>query len=305
MKKIVALGIVCLLCCISIPYASATEAYISEMTVEYSEFELYQAIIGHSDQELISLGYSQEEINAIRDFSYEDAFLERAQLSYDELLALGYTDEQICILKEYKGEPIQANSVILRAAAVCTGNMTLHSSSTSAMYYGYSWEWSLMPTNGHTDAVALSWVAVDPNAYFMSVTPTNKSGYVNYYSASTGNLNEQVPLSLSETAEFDGVRADFDVKRVVPEQPDGTIVDWAKQGVINVRLVPDGNNSINLIKTYGAVGHKIWDCDIGFSASVGSEGASYGFSFTPIDDVSTVGIASYYLYSNGDVDRRN
>lgn len=304
-KRMISLLLVLALVVGICPAAFAGEAETAEKEVvvketTYSEFEVYQNAISHSNAELMKLGYTESEIDEIRSFSFEDAFLERAKLSEEELKGLGYTDEQIHILKEYNGEPITATSEILRAAAQCTGKMTLMSASTSSIYYGYSWEWSVMPSSDLGDIAVLSWVGVDPKGYSVNVSPVSRSGYLNYYSLKTNKLYTQTPLSLALTPGFNGVSTNITLKKTIPEEADGTMMIWAKQGVINVKLQIDSNsNTLQLIKSFGAVGHKTAACEIDFSVSVPP---SVGFA--PASKVSQVGVASYYFYADGRVVRQ-
>lgn len=290
-------------------FAAETEAASTDTvaeTTQYSEFEVYQEVISHSDKELMELGYSQSEIDEVRNFSFEDAFLERAKLNCEQLRGLGYTDEQIRILKEYNGEPITSTSEILRAAAQCTGKLTLISASTSIVYYGYSWEWSVMPLPNYVDTAAVAWAAVDTQGHFVSVSNINRTGYLNYYSTATNKLHSQTPLTVNRSLDSDSISADIPVTKIVPEEADGTMVIWAKQGVINVKLQIDaasGANSLYLVKTYGAVGHKTASCEIGFSVSVGGSvfdpSFSVGINFTPTTKVSRVGVVYYGIYADG------
>lgn len=315
-KKMISLLLVLALVVGICPAAFAGEMDTAEEVVveetSYSEFELYQNVISHSDAELMESGYTESEIDEIRSFSFEDAFLERAKLGQDELKGLGYTDEQIRILKEYNGEPITATSEILRAAAQCTGKMTLMSASESIVYYGYSWGWSAMPLQSLDDKAALIWAAVDTQGHSVSVSPISQSGYLNYYSAVTNKLHTQTPLTLqsdSESNEFNNVSADIELQKIIPEEADGTFLIWAKQGVINVKLQIDaapGANSLYLVKSYGAIGHMTKSCEISYTVSIGGSSTgdasiSMGINFTPTTKVSKVGIASYSFYADGRV----
>lgn len=288
---------------------TAEKAVAEEVT--YSEFELYQDVLSRSDAELMESGYTESEIDEIRNFSFEDAFLERAKLSQEELEGLGYTDEQIRILKEYNGEPITATSEILRAAAQCTGKMTLMSASTSTIYYGYSWTWSTMPSFDLGDKAVLAWVAVDTQGHRVSVSPISKSGYLNYYSTATNKLHTQTPLTVQLDKRQESVWADIGPKKVVPEETDGTMVIWAKQGVINVKLQIDaapGANSLYLIKSSGVVGHKYLACEVDYTVSVGASSAgavlTLEINFNLTAKVNEVGVASYNLYADGRVVRQ-
>ena len=261
-------SLICLNCSVLAYERPLLEENIIE-SVSYSEYDVYKKLMSTSDEVLADEGFSPEEIEEIRSFSLESAFLERAQLDENSLKVLGYTDEQIRILKRYNGEPITDSSEILRAASSCTGELAVYSTSGTAMYYGYKWTWSSLPLKALGERVALSWRGIDAGGYTINASATSKSGYVNYYSTLTGQLYDQPTLSVRAADIFDGCYADYEMIRYISNASDGTTSVWAKEGILNVRIVPDGSTPFNLIKTYGAIGHQTSRVSLGFSVGGG------------------------------------
>lgn len=272
------------------------ETQLNEQII-YSEYNAYIETKQKTDADLIAEGYTIEEINELRDFCLEDALLERASHTQQELYAMGYTDEQIDLLKAYDGAPLTADNPVLAATAVCTGSITFNSynASTKQLMFLYHFSWSVQPLNGHNDYVAVTWKGVDANAYYISSSATYKRGTIYYRSTSTGEDYTSESLAFQAMPGFDGYKAEYESVQVT----DGgeTIAVWAKEGYLWFGITPDGNNTFNMLKVYGAVGHvtKKLSVNIGFSSS----GNSYSFSFTPSNSCQTVGTANYTLKPNG------
>lgn len=266
--------------------------------VLYSEYSAYLESSKKTDDELLANGYTYEEIEELRSFSFENALLERASHSDSELMAMGYTDEQIRLLKEYDASPLTENSPVLAATAVCTGKIVFHSyyEPNDQLFFLYHFSWSSMPLSGYVDTVAVSWQAIDSNALYISSSATYKRGTIYMSSTSTGEDYSSQILSLTAMLGFNGYMAEYETVQVVPED-NGTLAVWAKEGYLWFAITPDGDNTISTLKVYGAVGHKITiiSVSVGFDASNGS----YSFSFTPSSAYDTVGAANYTLKPDG------
>lgn len=119
------------------------EATISEDIV-CNEFEYYLVLKETSTQQLLDEGYTQEDIIELKNFSFEEALLERAQLPVEELFALGYSRQEISILKNYRGEPLVATSSVLRATATATGNIRCLNVFGNTYEVEYRWSWDML-----------------------------------------------------------------------------------------------------------------------------------------------------------------
>lgn len=93
---------------------------VSELQTEtLNELEYYLELKELSNQELNAMGYSGEDINALREFSIEEEYLKRSKLPYETLVAYGYNDEQIEVIKNYDGSTITADSPIMLQQVKC------------------------------------------------------------------------------------------------------------------------------------------------------------------------------------------
>lgn len=117
-------------------------ASISFAATEYDlvmEFKQTPAVL------LEKSGYSPETIEAFKIFSFEEALLERSQLSEDELYNMGYNESQILILKSYDGSSLEDDSQMNSIFASVTGNLSGESCSKNQIAANFSWEWDHAP----------------------------------------------------------------------------------------------------------------------------------------------------------------
>ena len=80
--------------------AYANDFVIKDSYTEYNEYEMYKELTSKSDKELSGEGYSDDDIEYIRDFDYEAAIRERASLSEETLKLYGYNESEIKQLKD-------------------------------------------------------------------------------------------------------------------------------------------------------------------------------------------------------------
>lgn len=284
-------------------YATSDEIAVDIQPHEqiiYSEYSAYIEDKQKTDEELLTEGFTIDEIEELRAYSLEDALLERARHTEEELHAMGYTDEQIKLLRAYDGSPLATDNPVLAATAVCTGSVTFHSynTSTKQLMFLYHFSWSVQPLSGRVDNVAVSWEGVDANAYYISSSATYKRGTIYYKSTSTGEDYTSQSLTLNPMPGFNGYEADYESVKVVPEN-NGTIAVWANEGYLWFGVTPDGNNTFNKLKVFGAVGHVTKKLSSSINIGYSSSGNSYSFSFTPTTHCQTVGTANYTLKPDG------
>ena len=73
------------------------ESVIATTTI--SEFDIINTLKNTPEEKLLEQGYSQQEIEEIQEFSFEEALLERAQYSETQLRNMGYDDAEIATFK--------------------------------------------------------------------------------------------------------------------------------------------------------------------------------------------------------------
>lgn len=267
-------------------------------TTVRNEYLYIQELRSCTDEELTSAGYTIEDIQNLRSFSYENALLERASYSYEQLVSMGYTDEQIIVLKNYDGSPLTVDNPVLAATATCTGAIynTGYDTSRDEFVFNYQFSWNVIPFYEYSDRVSLSWLAVNPNALEISCSATSRTCIIYYFDTVTGEYLYAKYPTLTIMPGFNGYYADYNMT-YPDENSSSASWSWAKQGAIYIGLKPDGNAQISLVKAYGAVGHVRLTGAIGIGYQVGS--LSWSFSYTPSLTVDTVAISSYTLYRDG------
>lgn len=270
-------------------------------TTVTSEALEYIANRSLTDKQLKSKGLSDEEITELRSFSYENALLERASYGDSQLHAIGYTDDQIEILRAYDGSTLTEDSPVLAATAVCTGTFQFngYDSSTRKLSIIYKYTWNVQPVFNRDDSIAVSWRTVDPSAYIISSSATYKVASIYYYSTTTGNYYKSINYTPNPMSGFDGYIAKYPLLINVPLQADETIAAWGKSGYFRITLLPDGNNTINMAKVYGAVAHSQLEIISALGYTVGSV-APWSFTFTPAIEYKTVAAANYTITNSGD-----
>jgi hypothetical protein len=217
--------------------------------VTANEYDMIKKIKNTPVSVLKEEGFSDQEINAIKDFDYKSEIFKLKKLDEDTLKGRGYTDKQINILKSFQGteEEMQALAAtltingILEKWAVVDGQQKFE-----ATYY---WMWSSVPISRFEDIIAFGW-----NQDF-NLDTANSYSIVNYVNASTGQL------SYSRTYDF---------------TMDGTNTASHK---FNVEIVNDqamyGNGRMSLYRT-GALENGAIVIKYGHRTVIGSPSVSLG-----------------------------
>lgn len=268
-------------------------------TMVYSEIDVIRERQSMSDEELLLNGFTEEDIANIRSFNIELALIERASLDVEQLKGMGYSNEQIALLKNYDGSPLTADSPVLAAAATCTGYITndRYDAVNNTLAFTYRFLWSNVPLYQYTDVFSLTWQAVNDNALAISSSANVVMAYVMYISTTTGEFINQTNLTTSIVPGFNGYRASYDV--CIPYQGSAdTLWIWAERGTMHVQVKPDGANTLNIIKAYGAVAHKkiVGSYSVGYTPGANM---AFSFSYTPNWVFDTLGVAAYSLGRNG------
>lgn len=264
-------------------FAVASEPTDEVFVTSSNEFEQIEAIRSKTDQELMDYGLTKKEVNELRNFSYEEAMYERAQMSDEELAGLGYTPEQIKILHDYNGEKITADSPVVRAASTVTGLTAISRSGTTGVSVKYSWTWNAAPTYCFTDIACVQAKVTTATSIPIGATVSSKYGYA-YYSERKGMSTKSLSLSVQTDRDsiYDSVSAKFPARR-----GDTQAFEYPYTGYIQMVLSPLGSNPtpIGGCEGYGAYGHSTLVVNPGISFTNGH----IDFSFTPSITVKTMG----------------
>ncbi len=278
-------------------------------TFSISEYEQIVHLQSQSNSELLMQGYSNDEIEEIREFSFEEAIMERASYSTEQLLALGYDYDEIEIIQNYDGSPLSADSpVILALSAVCEGyiNFNSYNANTGEYVFYYQFEWDKAPFFRKTDYYGVSWQAVDANGHYIYAEPSQVVCLLQYYSLSTSEIDSsgynQYYCSEYVTPTiipgFNGYYVEYESSRYFDNENGGQVLCWTKRGVMRVHIVPAGDYEINILNVYGAVGHTeaTVSPSVGFS---GGDSYSWSFSFTPQNKINTIATYACSLRKDG------
>lgn len=243
---------------------------ISSFTV--FEYDSYLVLKEKSDFQLLSQGYSFDEIQSIQDNVVEDELLARAQMSVEELEEYGYTQEQIAILQEYDGSPLE-DSPQMRSVMSALGG-TLYENEVSATTAGmaFRWTWGSTPIASLpfvNDFVTCSWRGIDAYNDNSWMRLSDATCYADYYQGSTYSYQKTVPVTVMDRQVW---------CKALVEQNDGS-GKWPKQGWLYVNLEQENPNNptVNTTTFHFAYGHAYLAANGG--VSVGMGGLSPGVSF--------------------------
>ena len=251
-------------------------------TVVYNEYAQIQKLQAMQDSELIQLGFTEIQIQGIRDFNYPAALEERANLPQTELATMGYSPSEIVQLKSYDGNSLQAYSLgATLTLTIDKGTLSngryIYNSSSNRTYWqnNYKWSWSSTPAMMFTDTVGAGW-APTMSLYASSSTVY----YKNYQSGSSaGTVDSSFALKGTNSAKsgnFDV--ADYYIKGRY---------NWAYKGSGYIKVTAAGKKrdlQMNI-----AYGHSTWVATPSISAPLG-----VGFSFST--NVEKIGQTVQYYY---------
>lgn len=173
--------------------------------------------------------------------------------------------------------PLTPTSPVLITAAICTGEFKFYEykESTGEIRFSYIFRWSHQPNASFTDVIGVSWNAIDAYAYTINCSATNRDFYVHYYEPTTDTYYKTIHYTTSPMSGFDGYQATYDSAKAkdIIHEDDVDLGVYGKHGAMMLTLKPDGNNTINKLKVYGAIGHKVINLSWSIGFSAGTEGA--------------------------------
>lgn len=250
MKKQISI-LLSLVMCIGFAVPAFASTVDSEKKQTFNELEFYLELKDSTDNELHAKGLSEDEINDFKDFSMEEAYLERAELPIETLVAYGYNDEQIEILKAYDGSEITADSSLMKAASdMDISEFEEGSASGDEMEIEYHWKWNIVPVWKTTDTIAVYWEAHDKKGYVIDLDEEDNYADVMYYYLTTGkrasSQDEYVNGSFSSTGNSVSVKIDMAKK-------DNKY--WAKKGIYYVTVSRKESEKIGDVDFGAAYGH--------------------------------------------------
>ncbi len=170
----------------------------------HSEYDLYKEFINTSDEDLLKIGYTKEQIRAMKNINYKDALKSKVdklnKLDDVALKNAGYDKEHINIIRNYTGTEEQINALSASLALSTYKGSSSKSSSYSQINFRTDWTWSSVPVWLETDILAVSWTEgmyVDLNS---SYTYANYDLYNEWYESYDRTLSTPVFSNLNTGA---------------------------------------------------------------------------------------------------------
>lgn len=269
------------------------------ITFSTNEYDIIQDLKMSTNSELSTIGYSSEEIAEIRDFSFENALVERGKLSDEELYILGYTPEQIELLRNYDGGPLENHPEMRRAYASLDGNIYTLTTSKYEIGAKYEWEWSNAPVlSGYIfdEMISCGYAGTNSQNLPCRVTfdKSKSSCTVKYYSGTSLSRTEKVPIDIENIHRNVSVLYPI---RDVPSGTDASKAPWAKKGVMNIYIHEEVQNNNMVSCTFGFVYAHSTISISGPSISVSADGPD--ISFTLSSGLDLMDASGVIIKSNG------
>lgn len=156
---------------------------IKEETSKISEWDIYHNLASKSDSELIEAGYTEETIEKIREFNFEDEIRNMANWETEVLISCGYTVEEIEELRaaaklkkipESTIKSISESTMTTKLEYIYNGFET---EAGSPMYYvdlKFSWSWSRIPLFRASDMIAVAYKSYTSTGFTFKNISGNK-----------------------------------------------------------------------------------------------------------------------------------
>jgi hypothetical protein len=247
-------------------------------TVTYSEADIMKSLAKESSSSLSKRGYSASDIALIKNYDtlFEEHIISLNAYTDENLLSVGYTSEQIDIIRNFENlSPALQNAYSNALAA----NLTLTLSAKSPLTYvngvnkitlNYKYDWSRIPLMQFTDKLGLSW----NNYNFIIDTSVHPNGIVplkvnyRYVNGSSGTVK-------NVTASLHGYGIMYDISTKI-NGGINTTLQFADNAEGNLTLRYSGPD-VDELAVKLEYAHVILPGGIG--VSIGGYGA--GFSYTP------------------------
>ncbi len=264
--------------------APAKEVMADATSTTYNEYDLYNQLRSQSTATLAKKGYSQDDIQSIKNTSYQTLLRERGNLSIEELQGYGYSDEQIAILKN----PDSTDAELLRAASKLTIQTVIEKLDYHPNNYTYStvyveWKWEPMATSLYTDDAGISWSG---EMTLMDYGENDKSRYSLYkrnsstqtVSMSTRGFTQNDYVSMGHAVKIPEFNlSEYASGATSPVGPSGS-KNYTYKGAARVALKHLGR--LSYLESQGAYAHYASKVS-GISISVYPPSISISFSKSP------------------------
>lgn len=210
-KKIISIMAVMLLVfCNTFAYAESNEPNKEVTKVTINEYLMLKELKNKPNLELQKMGFSSQEIEKIRKFDYAEELYNRSKLDDSTLKNLGYTDEQIKMLRNFSGteEEIIALAATLSINASTVDYYYVEESNRTYYRGRFDWEWSSAPVVLIKDIIGIAW----SEGMYLETSPSLTYHTVRYVSTLTGNTT-YVRFNIDPIAPVGGAETKFKMWR--------------------------------------------------------------------------------------------
>lgn len=190
----------------TICFAQASSAEANATVYIVNEEEQINSLKAMTDEELLSEGFSAENIQEIRDFDYFEALSERAQLPDETLILYGYTSNEIEELRQYIACGGKARKTISSSTLTLTLR-PIRNTAGKSVTFRVTWEWSHRPIIQFIDTVGVAWTTSNGSgSYYFKSENTNDLLHLTYTKVDSSAVG---PETVNETMSWnnEGVTA--------------------------------------------------------------------------------------------------
>lgn len=251
LKKLIALTSILAICMATGISASASEGNLQDVSMQtFNEYDYVLALEKSSVQELAQSGLTECDVKEYI-LQFEAALDARATLTEEELMSLGYAQEEIDLLHAHAQGARLSDAELRAITGTCTGVISQYACSDSTAEFSYSWTWDHCPLVALKDSAAIRWKACDSNAHEIDTLKRPPVTKIDYYQGDTFKFKRDG--SLEPGLDFDIVNLQFEV-----QEPIGPNVSaYAKTGEVKVQIFldPTVTNKISYVRVVGLYGH--------------------------------------------------
>jgi hypothetical protein len=256
-----------------VSYIGDTDKYIAPLftseanEVTVSERDMIVYLQGKTDRELKDIGYTNSEVNELREINDVEVLNEAKKCTDEELGSRGLTERQIYVIRNESDAQLAAKEVYGKVTYTINKVTYSYSSGNTVLKIKAAWKWSSRPVCTFIDSLATTTSVSD-------FLVTASSGTVNYRMSPSGSAKKTKSLSVHTKNSGIGAYADFSTETTFTDttHPRPTTI-FAYDGSINVSYKATKKiKSVGISTLYG-------HCTIAMTPSVSFDGTG-GISFS-------------------------
>lgn len=258
--------------------ASNSDEAIASVSITISEYEMIASLAQIPTDDLLSAGYTREEISDIKNYKqlFTKQIEELDQLETETLLKLGYTASQINDIRNFTGDEAQIARLAANVSIYASINYLRYDGDYTRGVLAYSWSWDGVPDFKLMDIVAISW-----NHW---VVEDNRST-VNYVHYASGEYYNSLPATLSFGENENKVEVSGAAHKFIMQQDTNLYYARSGNGSFTIRSDVHAKKDIYFYIAYGHT--QLLMSSPTFTVGTGGADGSISFS------IGTSTVASY------------